>query len=235
MNQLIAIALGGGCGAVVRFLISSGLYQWLGRGLPYGTLVVNIIGSFLIGLLTEALILQRLAFSLEYRAAILVGFIGAFTTFSTFYLETIYLIEEGSLSKAALNIVVSVFGCLFAVWIGLLFGRTIFLYSGGIFHWNGIVVAYGLMIVNVIGAFLIGIITSILMQKVALSMEHRAAIMIILVGAYLTLSGLYLVLFLIEQGYTFESHSIVIVATFLTNSLSCLMVIWLGLFVSKQI
>jgi CrcB protein len=235
MNQLIAIALGGGCGAVVRFLISSGLYQWLGRGLPYGTLVVNIIGSFLIGLLTEALILQRLAFSLEYRSAILVGFIGAFTTFSTFSLETIYLIEEGSLAKAALNIVVSVFGCLFAVWIGLLFGRTIFLYSGGIFHSNGIVVAYGLMIVNVIGAFLIGIITTILMQKVALSMEHRAAIMIILVGAYLTLSGLYLVLFLIEQGYTFESHSIVIVATFLTNSLSCLMVIWLGLFVSKQI
>jgi CrcB protein len=91
------------------------------------------------------------------------------------------------------------------------------------------------MIVNVIGAFLIGIITTILMQKVALSMEHRAAIMIILVGAYLTLSGLYLVLFLIEQGYTFESQSIVIVATFLTNSLSCLMVIWLGLFVSKQI
>ena len=235
MNQLIAIALGGGCGAVVRFLISSGLYQWLGRGLPYGTLVVNVIGSFLIGLLTEALILQRLSFSLEYRSAILVGFIGAFTTFSTFSLETIYLIEEGSLAKAALNIVVSVFGCLFAVWIGLLFGRTIFLYSGGIFHSNGIVVAYGLMIVNVIGAFLIGIITTILMQKVALSMEHRAAIMIILVGAYLTLSGLYLVLFLIEQGYTFESHSIVIVATFLTNSLSCLMVIWLGLFVSKQI
>ena len=235
MNQLIAIALGGGCGAVVRFLISSGLYQWLGRGLPYGTLVVNVIGSFLIGLLTEALILQRLSFSLEYRAAILVGFIGAFTTFSTFSLETIYLIEEGSLAKAVLNIVVSVFGCLFAVWIGLLFGRTIFLYSGGIFHWNGIVVAYGLMIVNIIGAFLIGIITTILMQKVALSMEHRAAIMIILVGAYLTLSGLYLVLFLIEQGYTFESHSIVIVATFLTNSLSCLMVIWLGLFVSKQI
>ena len=235
MNQLIAIALGGGCGAVVRFLISSGLYQWLGRGLPYGTLVVNVIGSFLIGLLTEALILQRLSFSLEYRAAILVGFIGAFTTFSTFSLETIYLIEEGSFAKAALNIVVSVFGCLFAVWIGLLFGRTIFLYSGGIFHWNGIVVAYGLMIVNIIGAFLIGIITTILMQKVALSMEHRAAIMIILVGAYLTLSGLYLVLFLIEQGYTFESHSLVIFATFLTNSLSCLMVIWLGLFVSKQI
>jgi CrcB protein len=73
------------------------------------------------------------------------------------------------------------------------------------------------------------------MQKVALSMEHRAALMIILVGAYLTLSGLYLVLFLIEQGYTFETHPTVVLATFLANSLSCLMVIWLGLFVSKQI
>jgi len=55
MNQLIAVAVGGACGAVVRFLMSSGLYQWLGRGFPYGTLVVNVVGSFLIGLLTEAL------------------------------------------------------------------------------------------------------------------------------------------------------------------------------------
>ena len=89
MNQLISIALGGACGAVVRFLMSSGLYQWLGRGFPYGTLAVNVVGSFLIGLLTEALILQRIAIAVEYRAAILVGFIGAFTTFSTFSLETI--------------------------------------------------------------------------------------------------------------------------------------------------
>ncbi len=83
MNQLIAVALGGACGAVVRFLMSSGLYHWLGRGFPYGTLVVNVVGSFLIGLMTESLILQGVAISLEYRAAILVGFIGAFTTFST--------------------------------------------------------------------------------------------------------------------------------------------------------
>lgn len=75
------------------------------------------------------------------------------------------MIEEGSLAKAALNIVVSVLGCLFAVWIGLLFGRMIFLYSAGIFQWNGVVIAYGLILVNVIGAFLIGIISTILMQK----------------------------------------------------------------------
>ena len=235
MNQLMAVALGGSCGAVVRFLVSSGLYQWLGRGFPYGTLVVNVVGSFLIGLLTEALFQQRVTLTFDYRAAILVGFIGAFTTFSTFSLETLYLIEQGSLTKAALNMVVSVLGCLFAVWIGLLFGRSLFLYSGGIIHWNGVFIPYALIIVNAIGAFLIGIIATILLQKVALPMEYRAAIMVIMVGTYLTLSGLYLILFLIEHGYSFESHSTVMLGIFVGNGLSCLLVIWLGLLAGKQI
>jgi len=235
MNQLIAVALGGACGAVVRFLVSSGLYQWLGRGFPYGTLVVNVVGSFLIGLLTEALILQRIAITLEYRAAILVGFIGAFTTFSTFSLETIYLIEQGSLTKAALNIAASVLGCLFAVWIGLLCGRTLFLYSNGFIHWSGGVIPHALMIVNAIVAFLIGIIATILLQKVALCMEYRAALMLIMVGAYLTLSGLYLILFLIEHGYSFESHTNLMLGIFIGNGLICILVIWLGLLAGKQI
>ena len=84
MNQILAVALGGAFGAVFRFLISSGVYQWLGRGFPYGTLAVNIIGSFLIGLMTEALLLQRVALSIEYRSAILIGLFGSLTTFSTF-------------------------------------------------------------------------------------------------------------------------------------------------------
>jgi CrcB protein len=235
MNQLISIALGGACGAVVRFLMSSGLYQWLGRGFPYGTLAVNVVGSFLIGLLTEALILQRIAIAVEYRAAILVGFIGAFTTFSTFSLETIYLLEAGSFSKAGLNILVSVLGCLLAVWVGLLLGRSLFLYSGGVFHWSGGVVPFALMIVNGIGAFLIGIIVTVLMQKVSLSMEYRASIMIIMVGTYLTLSGLYLVLFLLERDYTFESNVNLMLGTFVGNGLSCLLIIWIGLLVGKQI
>jgi len=235
MNQLISIALGGACGAVVRFLMSSGLYQWLGRGFPYGTVAVNVVGSFLIGLLTEALILQRIAIAVEYRAAILVGFIGAFTTFSTFSLETIYLLEAGSFSKAGLNILVSVLGCLLAVWVGLLLGRSLFLYSGGVFHWSGGVVPFALMIVNGIGAFLIGIIVTVLMQKVSLSMEYRASIMIIMVGTYLTLSGLYLVLFLLERDYTFESNVNLMLGTFVGNGLSCLLIIWIGLLVGKQI
>ncbi len=235
MNQLIAVALGGSCGAVVRFLMSTGLYQWLGRGFPYGTLVVNVVGSFLIGLLTEALILQRIAIALEYRAAILVGFIGAFTTFSTFSLETIYLIEQGNLTKAALNITLSVAGCLFAVWIGLLCGRSLFFYSGGIIHWSGGVIPYALMIANAIVAFLIGIIATILLQKVALSMEYRATLMLVMIGAYLTLSGLYLILFLIEQGYSFNSHTNLMLGIFVGNGLVCILVIWLGLLTGKQI
>jgi len=99
--------------------------------------------------------------------------------------------------------VVSVLGCLFAVWIGLLCGRYLFLYSGGVIHWSGGVIPYALMIVNAIGAFLIGIIATILLQKVALPMEYLAAIIVIMVGTYLTLSGLYLILFLIEHGYSF--------------------------------
>jgi len=235
MNQLFAVALGGACGAVVRFLMSSGLYQWLGRDFPYGTLAVNVVGSFLIGLLTEALILQRISFGLEYRAAILVGFIGAFTTFSTFSLETLYLMEQGNLTKAALNIIISVGGCLFAVWLGLLVGRTLFLYSGGVIHWSGGVIPYALMIVNTIGAFLIGIIATILLQKVALPMEYRATMMVIMIGAYLTLSGLYLILFLLEQGFSFDTHTTIMLGVFVGNGLLCSLVIWLGLLAGRQI
>jgi CrcB protein len=235
MNQLIAVALGGSFGAVVRFLISSGIYQWLGRGFPYGTLVVNITGSFLIGILTEALILQRIAMTVEYRAAILTGFIGAYTTFSTFSLETVYLIEQGSLTKAALNILLSVAGCILAVWIGLLSGRTLFFYSGGAIQWSGGVFPYALIIVNMIIAFLIGIIATVLLQKVMLPLEYRAAIIVIMIGAYLTLSGLYLVLFLIEHGHTFESNWNLMLSTFFGNGLLCLLVIWLGLMAGKRI
>jgi CrcB protein len=235
MSQLLAIALGGSFGAVVRFLVSSGIHQWLGRGFPYGTLVVNIVGSFLIGLLTEALILQRIAMTLEYRAAILTGFIGAFTTFSTFSLETVYLIEQGSLTKAALNVLLSVAGCILAVWIGLLCGRTLFFYSGGEIQWSGGVFPYALIIVNIIIAFLIGIIATILLQKVALSLEYRAAIIVIMIGAYLVLSGLYLVLFLIEHGYSFESNLNLMLNIFFGNGLICLLVMWIGLLAGKQV
>jgi CrcB protein len=102
-------------------------------------------------------------------------------------------------------------------------------------HWSGGVIPYALMIVNAIGAFLIGTLATILLQKVALPMEYRAAIIVIMVGTYLTLSGLYLILFLIEHGYSFESYTNLMLGIFVGNGLSCLLVIWLGLLAGKQI
>lgn len=124
MLQLFAIAVGGAIGAVLRFGLSTSVYRWLGRDFPYGTLTVNVIGSLLIGFLAT-LFIDRLMLSVEWRTAILVGFIGAFTTFSTFSLETLALMENGEPLRALLNILLSVVLCLSATWIGLTLGRQL--------------------------------------------------------------------------------------------------------------
>jgi len=235
MNQILAIALGGSFGAVVRFLVSSGVAQWLGRGFPYGTLVVNVIGSFMIGLLAETLMLQRVTITFEYRAAILVGFLGSLTTFSTFSLDTFYLIEQGNLTKAAVNIFASITTCVFAVWIGLLCGRVLFYYSDGVISWSGGVIPYALMTINAIGAFLISLVASILLQKVELSPEYRVVLMVIMVGVFLTLSGLYLLLYQVEQGFSLRNNLNLMLGTFVSNGLICILVIWMGLLVGRQV
>ena len=122
MNQLLAIVAGGSVGAVSRFWVANAVYAWIGRDFPYGTLVVNVSGALCIGLLSEVL-MQRFSFSSEARAALMIGFLGAYTTFSTFALETIYLLEAGSWIKAVVNVVASVILCLLAVWGGILLGR----------------------------------------------------------------------------------------------------------------
>lgn len=124
MLQILAIAGGGALGALGRFWVSTGVYRILGRDFPWGTLAVNTLGSFLMGLLF-ALFIERLAAGPEVRAAVLVGFLGAFTTFSTFSVETLALIEEGSLGRAFLNMWVSVLFCLLACWAGVLLGRSL--------------------------------------------------------------------------------------------------------------
>lgn len=235
MNQLIAIAFGGAFGAVLRFMVSTGVYQWLGRGFPYGTLTVNILGSFLIGLMTEALLLQRVAISMEFRSAILVGLFGAFTTFSTFSLETLYLIEQGNLVKACLNVLISVIGCVFAVWLGLLAGRTLFMYSGGVVRWMDWVFPYALIAVNAIGAFLIGLIATTLIQKVAITLEYQLTILVVLVGVFITLSGLYLILYLVEDGFSMKTNLNMMISVFAVNTLICLSLVWAGLLVGKQL
>lgn len=122
--QYFAIAIGGAAGAVLRFLMSSGVYAWLGRAFPWGTLAVNVTGSLLIGLL-GVVMTERLAVPAELRLAVFVGLLGSFTTFSTFSIETLNLLEQGEIARAVLNAVLSVIVCVLAAWLGVLLGRQL--------------------------------------------------------------------------------------------------------------
>ena len=124
MKALVFIAVGGAVGAVLRYGTSVTVYSLLGRGFPYGTLFVNVSGSLLMGLLS-VLMLERLDLGAEWRAAILVGVLGSFTTFSTFSIETLNLLEQGEMFRAIANVALSVLLCLVAVWFGVVLGRQL--------------------------------------------------------------------------------------------------------------
>lgn len=124
MTHLLAIASGGAIGAVLRFAFSNFVYSILGRAFPWGTLLVNVSGSLLMGLL-YIIVVERLELSHDFRAFLLVGLLGAFTTFSTFSFETLALLESGEVLKAGLNVLLSVTCCIVACWLGLLLGRQI--------------------------------------------------------------------------------------------------------------
>lgn len=124
MIRTLSIAAGGAAGALLRFWLSNGIHQLLGRDFPYGTLSVNVIGSFLMGLL-YVLLFERMDVSVETRAFVMIGLLGAFTTFSTFSIETFNLLESGEPMKAALNVALSVILCILLCWFGILIGREL--------------------------------------------------------------------------------------------------------------
>jgi CrcB protein len=120
----LAIAAGGAIGALLRYWVANAVYILLGRGFPYGTLAVNVLGSLLMGYL-YVLFLERMSAGPELRGAVLVGMLGAFTTFSTFSIETLNLIEQADYLKAVVNMGISVLACMLAVWLGVTLGRQL--------------------------------------------------------------------------------------------------------------
>ena len=121
---MLAIAFGGAIGAVFRYLLSSTIVSTFGRDFPYATLAVNIIGSLVIGFL-YVLLLERGHLNATWTAGLTVGVLGAFTTFSTFSLETLGLIEQGKVLAASTYAGASLLLCLLATWAGLSLARTI--------------------------------------------------------------------------------------------------------------
>lgn len=123
--QLIAVAAGGALGAILRFLVSNSVSQHWGREFPFGTLTVNLLGSLLMGFLF-VVINDASGISPQWRPLLLVGFLGAFTTFSTFSLDTLDLAMRGEWAAGFLNIAISVVLCIAACWLGMSVARLIF-------------------------------------------------------------------------------------------------------------
>ncbi|EJE4164168.1 fluoride efflux transporter CrcB [Vibrio parahaemolyticus] len=111
------IALGGAIGACSRYLVSEFCVLLFGRGFPYGTLTVNVVGSFIMGLLIAAFESEILATE-PWRQVIGLGFLGALTTFSTFSMDNVLLMQQGSFFKMGLNILLNVVLSISAAWIG---------------------------------------------------------------------------------------------------------------------
>lgn len=118
MKLILAIALGGAFGAVGRHYVSAGMISLFGHGFPWGTLIVNVIGSFTMGALIEIMALAWSP-SLEMRALLTVGMLGAFTTFSTFSLDVITLYERGAGLVMALYVAASVAVSILALFAGM--------------------------------------------------------------------------------------------------------------------
>lgn len=114
---LLYVGLGGAMGACSRHLLTELCVSWLGRGFPYGTLLVNVLGSFAMGFLIAALE-QNFLPNWPLRHVVGLGFLGALTTFSTFSMDNLLLLQQGLWLKMALNMCLNLFVCLFATWCG---------------------------------------------------------------------------------------------------------------------
>ena len=118
MMNFLFVAIGGAVGAMLRYGATITMTAWLGKGFPYATLTVNIIGSMIMGGLMT-LVQHGMIAESPWRPLIGVGLLGALTTFSTFSFDTLMLMQQGEWLKALLNVVLNVCLCITAAWIGM--------------------------------------------------------------------------------------------------------------------
>jgi CrcB protein len=124
MGRFLLVCVGGAAGTAARYLVGGWAQRVLGAGFPYGTLAVNLIGSFLISVVVY-LGMDKGLFSADARLVLTTGVLGGFTTYSSFNFETLRLVQQGSAGLAAAYLALTVVGCLVAGAAGLLVGRLI--------------------------------------------------------------------------------------------------------------
>ena len=124
MIKYLMVGVGGFMGAVARFWLGGYIGQRMGTKFPYGTFVINCSGSFIIGLIVT-LLAERSHWNPNLRYLIPIGFVGAYTTFSTFEFETLRAFQDGQILIAALNVTLSVLIGFIAVWLGVIAGRAV--------------------------------------------------------------------------------------------------------------
>ncbi len=124
MKIPLLIAIGGATGALARYGITGALHNAFGTQFPYGTLVVNMLGSFSLGII-YVLVEEKHWLGPEWRALIAIGLLGALTTFSTFSLETIKLLSSGAVIRALLNTMANLIFCLLLTWVAIIAGRQL--------------------------------------------------------------------------------------------------------------
>jgi CrcB protein len=122
MNVIALVAVGGAVGSVARYLMASSIQSSTGWSFPIGTVLVNILGCFLIGIL-YVLLVARPDPRQDLRALLMVGVMGGFTTFSSFSLETVTMAMNGNYTGATLNVVLSVAACLAGTVLGVSLAR----------------------------------------------------------------------------------------------------------------
>jgi len=124
MYTYLAIAFGGALGALSRYWLTVSIERFNSTGFPLGTFVVNLLGSFLIGLL-YIILAEKLSVADQWRPVIITGFLGAMTTFSTFSLDALLLFQQGHYNTALFYVLSSVMICIFAAYVGMQIARIL--------------------------------------------------------------------------------------------------------------